>query len=110
MSNEINPIDCADYIIRNSAKYAEAKATRIYLEEYRKSLKAILQAKSASNAVNMKEIDAYKDPEYLKHLEDLRIAIEEEEKLKWMLIAAQAKIEIYRTMEASNRNQDRTIR
>jgi len=44
--------------------------------------------------------------EKLKHGE----AVEIEEKLKWDLIAAQARIEVWRTEQANNRNQDRTMR
>jgi len=34
-------------------------------------------------------------------------AVEEAERLRWMLVAAQARIDVFRTLEASNRNIDR---
>jgi hypothetical protein len=40
-------------------------------------------------------------------LEGLREAVEKAEELRWMLIAAQARLDIYRTQEASNRAIDR---
>jgi hypothetical protein len=36
-------------------------------------------------------------------LEGLKVAIEMEEKLRWDLIAAQARVEIWRTEQANNR-------
>ena len=54
-----------------------------------------------------KESWAYAHPEYLTLLEDLRSAIEVEEKEKWMMTAAQAKIDIYRTQQANNRFIDK---
>ena len=56
------------------------------------------------------ERDAYAHPEYLALLEGLKHAVETEEQLRWTLIAAQARVEIYRTQEASNRMQDKAAR
>jgi hypothetical protein len=57
-----------------------------------------------------KEADAYAHPEYQAVLEGLREAVEEAERLRWMLIAAQARVDVYRTQEASNRSIDRSTR
>ena len=38
MSENRNPHDAVDYILLNGKKFAQAKAERVYLEEYRKSL------------------------------------------------------------------------
>jgi hypothetical protein len=104
MSNEERePHKAVDYIIRNGKTFAEAKAKRIYIEEYRKSLKAILMGRSLESAVNAQERDAYSHPDYIALLDGLREAVEIEEKLKWDLIAAQARIEIWRTEQANNR-------
>ena len=54
-----------------------------------------------------KEADAYAHPEYLGVLDGLREAVEEAEKLRWMLVAAQARIDVWRSQEASNRGLDR---
>jgi hypothetical protein len=63
-------------------------------------------ASSESSAV-MREADAYAHREYQALLAGLRVAVEQEEALKWQLTAAQARIEIYRTQSANNRNMDR---
>ena len=104
MSNENrNPHDAVDYILINGKNFAKAKAERCYLEEYRKSLKAILMKRSMEAAVNAQEREAYSDPEYLQLLLGLRVAVEAEEKLRWDLIGAQARVEIWRTEQANFR-------
>lgn len=55
------------------------------------------------------ERDAYAHPEYIALLEGLKMAVEIEEQLKWTLIAAQARVEIWRSQEASNRMQDKVM-
>ena len=100
---QIDPHDAIDYIILNGKKFAQAKANRIYAEEYRKSLKAIIMKRSLETAVNAQEREAYSDPEYIQLLEGMREAVETEEKLRWDLIAAQARVEVWRSQEASNR-------
>lgn len=103
----IDPHVCVDEILLNRSKYAKAKASRIYAEEYRKSLKAIIMKRSKENAVNAQEREAYSDPEYLVLLKAIEEAVEVEEELRWLLIAAQMRVEIWRTQEASNRFLDK---
>lgn len=106
-------IDAAvDYLYTHGRKYAEAKAHRTYLEEYRKSQKAMLmkqamadgRAKSSAAA----EMEAYADPAYVQALRGLEAAVEVEETLRWALVAAQARIDVWRSTEASNRVMERT--
>lgn len=98
-----DPNEAVDYIFKNGKKFAKAKAERIYLEEYRKSLKAILMKRSVENAIGAQERDAYAHDEYLALLQGLKAAVEVEEELRWALIAAQARVEIWRSQEATNR-------
>ena len=105
-----DPNKAVDYVLVNAAKFSQAKANRIYLEEFRKSKKAILMNQSDEKTVNAREQYAYSHADYLALLDGLRAAIEIEEKLKWELVGAQARIEIWRTEQANNRNQDRTMR
>lgn len=107
---EINPNKAVEFIIQNSSAYAKAKSQRVYLEEFRKTKKSLLMAQSSDSTIGGQERDAYRHPEYLALLEGLREAVEVEETLKWKLIAAQARIDIFRTIEASNRNQDKAAR
>ena len=103
----IDPHKSIDYMIKNAKAYAQAKAKVTYLTEFRKSKKAILFASAMGNTIADKESYAYSHPEYLELLEGLKAAVEEAERLRWMLVAAQARIDVYRTQEASNRSLDR---
>jgi len=109
---EFNVFKALDFIRDNAPAYAKAKAERIYLEEFRKTKKAMCM-KSAEiggvNAVGAQERDAYADPEYMALLLGLRAAIEEEERLRWLIVGAQAKIEVWRTIEANRRAEARTV-
>ena len=100
---EIDPHKAIDFIIINGKKAAKAKANRTYMDEYRKSLKAILMKRSHENSVNAQEREAYSNPEYIQHLRAIEEAIEIEEELRWQMIAAQARIEVWRSQEATNR-------
>ena len=103
----INPHEAIDYMIRHSAEYAQAKAQVTYLEEFRKSKKAMLFSAAIGNTIADRENQAYSHPEYLEVLEGLKEAVEKAETLRWMLVAAQARIDVWRSQEASNRNIDR---
>jgi len=50
---------------------------------------------------------AYAHPEYQALLKGLQAAVEAAEELRWQLIAAQARIDVWRSQEASNRTMDR---
>ena len=98
-----DPHRAVDFIRDNAEIYAKAKAERIYTEEFRKSLKAILMKKSGENAVNAQEREAYAHPDYQKLLDGLKEAVIIEETLRWKMVAAEARIEVLRTQEATKR-------
>jgi len=100
---ERDPHLAIDYIIKHGRHYAKARADRVYIEEYRKSLKALLMKQSGQDTIGAQEREAYAAPEYKELLEGLRAAVEEEEKLRWHLIAAQARVEVWRTEQANYR-------
>jgi hypothetical protein len=104
-----DPERAIEYIFKSGKEYAKARAERIYLEEYRKSLKAILMKRSIESAVNAQERDAYSNDEYVSLIAGLRAAVEIEEELRWGLVAAQARIEVWRSMEATQRAEGRAI-
>lgn len=103
-----DPHDAVDYIIKHAKQFADAKAQRVYLEEFRKSKKALLMKQSIESALGAQERDAYAHAEYVELLKGLKEAVAIEEKLRWDLIAAQARIEIFRTESANNRMIDRS--
>jgi hypothetical protein len=108
--NDTDPDRAVDYIVTHAPKFAAAKASRVQIEEFRKSKKALLMAESPEKAANAREQYAYSHHEYIQLLDGLKEAVQAEEELKWRLVAAQLRVEIWRSREATNRNQDRTTR
>ena len=100
------PNKAVDYILKHSADYAKAKSQRVFLEEFRKSKKALLMKDALAQgieAANAQEREAYAHPEYQELLKGLAAAIEIEESLKWNLEAARMRCDIWRTEQANNR-------
>lgn len=109
----MTPEQHAEKIREKAAEYGKAKARRVYLEEYRRSKKALLMKdalKLKIEAANAQEREALANPEYKQLLEGLAAAVEIEETLKWELESHRLDIEIWRTKEATNRMQDRAHR
>jgi hypothetical protein len=100
------PYAAIEFILQQSPKFAVAKSQRIYLEEFRKTKKALLMkdamTKGFDSAVSQ-EREAYAHPEYQELLQGLAAAIEQEETLLWKLRAAQMKSDIWRSEQASER-------
>ena len=104
-----DPNKAIDFIFENGKHFAKAKAERIYLEEYRKSLKAILMKRSMETAIGAQEREAYAHEEYKQLLEGLKVAVEAEEELRWALVAAQARVEVWRSQESSKRAEGKSF-
>jgi len=107
---QIDPNEAIDYMVKHSAEYAQAKSQVTYLEEFRKSKKAMLFSAAIGNTIADKDNYAYSHPEYLAVLDGLKEAVEKAETLRWMLVAAQARVDVWRSQEASNRAIDRSTR
>lgn len=105
-----DPSLAIDFIIKNAGEFAKAKAQRIYLEEFRKTKKALLMNQCTEKAANAREQYAYSHTEYQELLEGLRAAVEVEEELKWKLESARLRVEVFKTQSFSDRQQDRTMR
>jgi hypothetical protein len=72
-------------------------------------LKALLMQRSPGATINAQERDAYSHQEYQDLLKGLRAAVEIEEELRWGLVAAQARIEVWRSREATNRAEAKSV-
>lgn len=107
---DIDPNDAVNYILKNAPKYARAKAERVYLEEFRKSKKAILFRESPEKGVSEREQWAYAHPEYQSLLKGIREAVEVEEKLRWDMVAAQARIDVWKAQEYRNGQVERLLK
>jgi hypothetical protein len=111
-ASEINIFKALDWIRDNAQEMAQAKATRVQLEEFRKSKKALLMRDAEKTGINSavgQEREAYAHPEYIRLLDDLKIAVEVEERMRWMMVAAQLKIEVWRSLESSRRIEAKTL-
>lgn len=88
-------------------QYAEAEANRIYLLEYRKSLKAILmsqaEAESPGMALQKQERFAYAHQDYLDLLEGIKSAVFKAAKLRHQMKVFDTRFETWRTKQATLR-------
>ena len=100
-----NPHRAIEFLIETAPLYSKAKATRMYLEEFRKSRKAQLMSQAGTEVLGKQETYAYAHADYVGILEGIREAVEIEEKYRWMMTAAQARIEVWRTEQYSARHE-----
>ena len=91
------PTKAIQYLIDTAPLYAKAKSDRMYLEEFRKSRKAQLMSQAGTEVLGKQETFAYAHQDYIQILEGIREAVEREERYRWLMTAAQARIEVWRT-------------
>lgn len=92
-----------DWMRDNSTKAAMARANRAYLEEFRKVLKGQLMREHSGIALGAQEAAAYADERYQTHLSGYKEAVLEDERLRFMFAAAEAKVQAWQTQSANNR-------
>jgi hypothetical protein len=97
------PTKAIQFLIDTAPLYAKAKADRMFLEEFRKSRKAQLASQAGTEVLGKQETFAYAHPEYIEILEGIREAVDKEERFRWLMTAAQARIEVWRTEQYSAR-------
>ena len=94
-----------DYLRTNAPKAAQAKANRIYMEEFRKSVKAQMMTMYNSLPVNAQEREAYRSKTYTDHLKAMQEAVYQDELNRWGMVAATSTIEAWRTQNANRRGE-----
>jgi hypothetical protein len=112
MSEPIDPQKALRTIAAQAPLHAQAKANRVYMEEYRKTLKAQLMAQAAqegSGSLGAQEVYAYAHPNYKAHLEAIREAVEADERFRWLQVTADARIRAWQTQAATRRAQERIV-
>jgi cytochrome c biogenesis protein ResB len=97
------PTKAIQFLIDTAPLYAKAKADRMFLEEFRKSRKAQLASQAGTEVLGKQETYAYAHADYIEILEGIREAVEKEERFRWLMTAAQARIEVWRTEQYSAR-------
>lgn len=109
MNDDISPFKALDFIRDNAVKYAQAKANVVYMTEFRKTMKATLMNEAyEAKTQSEKEAYAYAHSKYKEHLLALKDAVAECEALRWLMVAAEAKIEVWRSLESSARAEGRS--
>ena len=79
------------------------------MEEFRKSKKAQLMSQAGTEVLGKQETYAYAHEEYLEVLEGIRQAVEKEEKYRWLMTAAQARVEVWKVNEYTKRAEIRNL-
>ena len=92
-----------DYLRDTAEEAAQARANRLYLDDFSRVLRAQIMSEHLAEAVNAQERFAYSDIRYRNHLEGLKQAIYEDERYRFLRDAAAAKVEAWRTYQANLR-------
>ena len=87
-----------EWMVSNATAAAQARANREYCEQYRKTLKAQLMREFSTLPLGAQEREAYADPRYVEHLAALKVAIEDDERMRWLMAAAETKVSAWQTM------------
>ena len=98
---------------KNANVAAKARADRLYLEEFKKTKKALLMQQAAegnpSMTIGVQEREAYAHPEYVEFLEGYRVAIENDEKARFGVLAAQITVDAWRSQQANERAMGKIV-
>jgi hypothetical protein len=92
-----------DWLRDNADTGAKAKAERLYVEHYLKTVKAQESSKSDAKTVAERENEALLSKSYLSILQAYKEAVEADERHRFMREAAMAKVEYWRTASANQR-------
>ena len=101
--------DALEYLRTNAPAAAEARAHKIYMEEFRKTVKAQAMAKFNNLPVSAQEREAYRSDEYRAHLDAMKIAIHQDEENRWGMVHATSVIEAWRTQNANQRGMGKMV-
>ena len=103
MTDEQSVERALEWMMDNVTKLSQAVADRKYLEDYRKVKWSALVLNSPPGTVSSKEAWATSHTDYVGVLKGLKVAVQEESELKHLFTIAEAKIEVWRTIQANNR-------
>lgn len=93
-----------DYLLQTAGDGAQARANRVVLEHGLKRVKALAMMKHPDLSATAQEREAYASNEYKLALDGLQQAIFEDEQHRALRDAHSAKIEAWRTAEATRRS------
>ena len=95
------------WMVDNARKMAQDRANRLYMEQWIKTQKATIQNEQMGLSAAAAESIALADKRYLDALNAYKEAIERDEYNRFLLTAAEAKADTYRTQEATRRAEIR---
>ncbi len=86
-----------EYLRSSVGEAAQARANRLYLEQFLKSKRAVLMVSAPAGSVAAQEVHALAHPDYLAALDGYKVAVEHDETFRFKREAASARIEAYKT-------------
>ena len=95
--------ESVNWLKDNAEKMAQNRANRLYLEQYTKSLKALIMKQFSDVSISAQEREAYAHTDYQEHLKAYRTAIFNDEKFRFLKVHHEARIEAWRTQQANIR-------
>jgi hypothetical protein len=95
--------DALNWLLTNAKALGEAKRNAVLTESMTKRVRAIETAKSEKKTVSERENDALASFAYLKAIEDEAVAAGEYQRLLALRDAATARIEMWRSLSATQR-------
>ena len=91
------------YLSESAGPAAQARAERVYLEEFTRSLRAVIMAEHLDKPLGAQEREAYADQRYATHLKGLKAAVEADEFHRFKRAAEAAIQEAWRTQCSNER-------
>lgn len=109
IEQDISPFKSLDFIRDNAKKLGQLKGSVYANTELRKVKKARLMLMATDlKTQSEKEAYAYSQKEYEQHILDTEEIIAEYEALRVLYVAAEAKIEVWRSLESSARMEGKS--
>jgi uncharacterized protein YchJ len=96
-----------DWLSRNAVPAAKARAERLYIEAWVKTVLAQEMQKHAALPISAQEREGRTAVPYLAALQAMKEAVQADETARFLREAASAKIEAWRTMESTRRAEGR---
>lgn len=107
MLTESDAEKAVSWLRDNAQTIGEARAARLYMEQWIRTVRAKCMSKRAGESVAAQERDALQDQEYLDALEAYKAAVMDDERLRFLATAAEAKIECWRSQESTRRAENK---
>lgn len=101
--NEYRVQRAVDWLAEKAPQRAAARAARVHMEKFIKTVHAKLYRQSNEATASAREMWAESHPEYIEALEAYRVTIEADELFREQSNAAAVLIDVWRTNQASLR-------